>query len=293
MNQEEVHQKLTELYEFKKPFTVTFSGKKSKNINGLYKGLDNAIIIHNLNFIKDDGQINESSLMYTALHELAHHIQVTEHGQKGSRIHTKLFHSILDSLADKAESAGIYQPPIDKELNGLIKQVQGISIEIAALQRDLGRVLNKLNKACIEKGVRMEDMVKRKARISLESANKACTIAALDLPEGISADIQESIAGERDDVKRRAMALTAQSGKSVAQVKLAGTSSSPSNRKGENEFENLLLEKERLEKTIKTLQQRLKQVMEKINSDSGLKLPCVAERKNGAGIMPYKKHGVK
>jgi len=280
LNQNDVMQMLNEVHQCKEPFTVEFSGKKSRSRNGFYRPATREIVINNRNYITEDG-LNESMLMYTALHELAHHIQYTEYEQTGSRSHTKLFHSILDDLADKAEAAGIYKPVIDSELKELINEAQTISRAIANLQRDLGNVINKLHEACLAKGVRMEDLVKRKAHISLESAKKAQTIAVMDLPEGISADIQEIISSERDGVKRRAMALAAQAGKSAAQVKCVGASTAVSQTsKGEREMENLLLEKGRLERTIETLQRRLREVMKQINSDSGLRSGCAAERIN-------------
>ena len=279
MNQSDVHHQLTVLHECREAFTVTFSGKKSRRVNGIYKPFPREIIIHSLNFEKDGIQ-NESLLMYTAMHELAHHIQYTEYGFKGTRSHNKLFYSILDDLADKAEAAGVYKPAIDAELQGLIKQVQDTSNEIAMLQRDLGILLEKLNETCIEKGLRMEDVVNRKAHISMQTSKKAMKMAALDLPEGITADIQEAIVSERDNDKRKVMTAAAQAGGSVNQVKRAGSSpSSTQNSGGEKEIDNLLREKERLETQIKNLQQRLKKFMEKINSDNGLR-SSAAERRN-------------
>lgn len=279
MNQSDVLHKLKSLHECKEAFTVTFSGKKSGRVNGIYKPFPREIIIHNLNFEKDGIQ-NESLLMYTAMHELSHHIQYTEYGFKGTRSHNKLFYSILDDLADKAEAACIYKPVIDAELQGLIKQAQDTSNEIAMLQRDLGKLLEKLNDACIKKGVRMEDVVNRKARISMQTTKKAMKTASLDLPGNITADIQEAIVSERDNDKRKAMTAAAQAGRSVNQIKRAGSSpSSAQNNSGEKEIDNLLQEKERIETQIKNLQQRLKKIIEKINSDNALRISA-AERRN-------------
>ena len=270
MTQVDVQKQLITLHECKEAFTVTFSEKKSRKVNGIYKPFNCEIIIHNCNFL------NESALMYTAMHELAHHIQHTEYGQRGARSHTKLFHAILDDLADKAEAAGVYKPVWDAELEGLMSEAKQISREIAKLQRELGTVLHKLNTACHEKGVRFEDVVKRKIQISPETAKKACTIATIDIPHDISADLQEAVAGERDVDKRRAMIAAAQSGGSVAQVKRV--TSSTSLGEAESETDRLLREKERLEKIIAELHRRLARIMEKLNTDSGLRAPCAAER---------------
>jgi hypothetical protein len=260
---------LVRLHECREPFSVVFSGRKNGQVNGTYTWASRTITIHDRNFTGDDGDVRESPLLYTAMHELAHHIQWTEHGQKGARCHTKLFHAILDGLADKAEGLGLYHAAMDAELQVLVDEARMISEEIARLQRELGAVLGKLNMACESKGVRFEDVLKRKVRVSTETAQKAARMRALDLPEGTGADIQEAIAGERDEDKRRAMAAAAQAGKSVAQVKLAGSSPSPPSR--DTETEKLLREKGRLEKTIATLQRRL-------NTPGGLSPPCAAER---------------
>ena len=277
MNQDDVYQKLEEIYKCKKSFTLIFSGKKSKVKNGFYRPGTFEITINNKNFLDQENQLNESLLMYTAMHELAHHIQFTEHGQKGTRCHTQLFYAIMDMLADKAEEKGIYKPVIDGELEELLTEAEVLSNKIARLQIDLGKVLGKIETACFKKGVRYEDMIKRKALICMDTAKKYSRMACLDLPKDISADIQEAIASERDNDKRRAMTAAAQAGKSFAQVKHVGTSSSSTkNNKGESEMENLLHEKKRLENTINNLQQRLKEVIKQINK---MDYYCQAQRK--------------
>ena len=263
MNQEDVFQQLNKLHKCKEPFTLVFSEKKCKNKNGYYSPGEYKITINNKNFINQEGELNGTLLMYTAIHELAHHIQFTEHKQKGIRCHTQLFYAILDMLADKAEEMEIYKPVIDHELEELLTEAEVISQKIARLQIELGKVLEKINSACIKKGVRYEDMVKRKAFICMDTVKKCTRMASLDLPNNISADVQAVIAGERDNDKRKVMTIAAQAGKSAAQVKYAGGNNTTSSKsKGESEMDNLLLEKGRLENQIKNLQTRLKRVME-------------------------------
>lgn len=277
MTQEETYNRLVKLHECKEPFVVTFSGKKRKSRNGTYQLFKKLITINERNFNEDEA--GDNLLFYTAMHELAHHVQMTEYGQTGSRSHTKLFHAILDDLADKAEELGIYRSRVldDVELENLIREAQTITREIAKLQRELGTVLGKLQNACIRKDVRYEDVVKRGIKISLETEKKSRMVAAVDFPENVSADVQEIIAGERDEEKRNAMSAAAKAGKSAAQVKNAGTPR-PSG-KGGGETESLLLEKERLEKAIENLQRRLREVMARLNT-GGLRAPCAAERRN-------------
>ena len=71
MNQQQVVERLLELDNDVEDFIVTFTGKKSKKVDGLYKPGNKEIILHNKNFSDDN------SLIYTAIHEFAHHIQFT------------------------------------------------------------------------------------------------------------------------------------------------------------------------------------------------------------------------
>ena len=71
MNQDQVKEKLSKLYDCKHEFTVVFSGKKTGKVNGLYKHPGSEIIIHNRNFVDGNGKQNDMLLMFTAIHELA------------------------------------------------------------------------------------------------------------------------------------------------------------------------------------------------------------------------------
>jgi hypothetical protein len=160
MNQDSIKKNLLELHECAEDFTVIFSGKKIKTINGLYKPEKNEIIIHNLNF--ENNETGDNLLFYTAMHELAHHIQFTEHKQKSARSHTQLFYSILDDLADIAEEKKLYTIGVDEETRKLIDEARDVSCKIAELQRKLGAVLLRLNEVCREKGIRFDDVIERK-----------------------------------------------------------------------------------------------------------------------------------
>jgi len=127
MTQEEVYTRLAKLHKCEKPFVVTFSGRKRKNVNGTYRSFNNLITINERNF--SDDEVGDNLLFYTAMHELAHHIQMTEYGQTGRRAHTKLFNMILDDLADKAQELGFYHS-YSVELEKLIGEAQTITRQI-------------------------------------------------------------------------------------------------------------------------------------------------------------------
>jgi hypothetical protein len=259
MTPEQVKENLLKLYTCAEGFTLEFSGKKNRRINGLYYPVFAKIFINNRNF--EEGEAGDNLLFYTAMHELAHHIQHTEHHQHGSRCHTKLFYSILDGLADKAEKAGLYRYDADPQIKKLADEAAKISAQIAALQRSLGGVLNKLHGACLRKGVRYEDVVKRKVKLSARTERKLQKIAALGLSDGVGFETQEVIAGAKNDESRAAMIKAADEGKSVDQVKQSGSGT----KTEPDEMGALVKEKDRINATIANLTRRLAAVVKRIN----------------------------
>ena len=264
MNQDIVKKNLLKLHNCEEEFTVIFSGKKSNKVNGLYKTGKREIIIHNRNFANDEAGNN--LLFYTAIHELAHHIQFTEHKKKSCRTHTSLFYAIMNDLADIAEKKGLYKVVMDAATEKLVKEAHELSCQIAAIQKKLGKVLFKLEEKCVETGIRYEDVIDRKAQISLNTAKKARKAFVIDIPENLSADIQEAVLRENDEDVQQEMINAGQKGKSVEQVKRVKTNSVVN----EDETESLLKEKKRLTRTIDTLQRRLDEVVEHLESKGEL-----------------------
>ena len=154
----------------------------------------------------------------------------------------------------------MYRYDADPELKTLIDEAAKISSEIAALQRQLGSVLHNLHFACEKKGVRYEDVLKRKAKMTMSTGCKMMRAAGLNLPEGTGFEIQETIAAAKNIEKREAMMQAAKDGKSVSQVKQAGTVQ----KEEPDETEALAAEKTRIEKTIERLKRRLDAIIERI-----------------------------
>ena len=254
---------LLKLYECKVPFVFEFSQKKSTRINGLYYPKEQRIVINNKNF-KETIE-GDNLLFYTAMHELAHHIQFTERGHISGRSHTKLFWSILDDLAQAAEAAGLYRYDADAEVKKLIGEAEKISLQIAELQRELGTVLNKLHNVCLSKGVRYDDVLKRKVKLSARVGKKMVKISALNLDKNLSIgfETQEAIAAAGSIEEREAMLEAAAEGKSVNQVKTAAHTNRGG---GENELETLTNERSRITRTIESLKKRLNNVIKRIDA---------------------------
>jgi Zn-dependent peptidase ImmA (M78 family) len=69
MNQDAVKKMLLDIERATMDFSVVFTGKKSKKVNGLYKYDTFEILLHNKNFSTD------GELVYTAIHEYTHHLE--------------------------------------------------------------------------------------------------------------------------------------------------------------------------------------------------------------------------
>jgi hypothetical protein len=258
MNQDTVKEKLQSIHESPIEYAVMFSMKKSKMVNGLYKFVTKEIVIHNKNFVDDEGKQNETLLMFTAIHELAHHGMDAEKGNKGSRPHTQDFWATFHSLLDITEKKGVYHAEIDADTQKLIDNARAISGQIADLQRTLGRVLLDIGKSCRESGLRTEDVIERKAQISKQSTKVA--VAAYEMgDQGVGADIQTEAAKQRDEYSRAAVIAAGHMGKSVVQAKKSASRSKPTplSTGVEDEMVALLREKRRIERTVGSLTHRL------------------------------------
>jgi hypothetical protein len=267
MNQDMVKELLQKLHESPAEYNVIFSGKKSKKVNGLYKwGMDKTpeIIIHNRNFVDDWGTQNENLLMFTAIHELTHHILITENGKKSARAHSQLFWATFHDLVDKAETAGIYRPEIDVDTQKVIEEAREISKKIAELQRQLGQVLLRAQEVCKAKGLRFEDVMERRAQIS-QSTMKS-SVAAYNMgDQDVGSDIQAEAAKQRNEDKRDAIIAAGHEGKSVVQAKKATTSPVRAPN-GDDEAITLMKEKRRIERTIESLTHRLEELNEQLKA---------------------------
>jgi hypothetical protein len=260
MDQEDVKEKLRAVYESFVDYTVIFSGKKSDKVNGLYKPGTKEIIIHNKNFVDGEGRQNENLPLYTAIHELAHHVMFAEKGRKNSRAHSQEFWATFYNLLDAAEEKGIYRAEIDGGTQKLIEEARAISLKIAELQRELGRVIIAIGESCQKNGLRTEDVIERKAQIGKQSA--AIAVKAYNIgDQGVGIDVQTEAARQRDEGKRGAVIQAARNGKSVVQAKRSVEESKPE----EDETKTLEREKRRIETTIESLNRRLDEIKDRLN----------------------------
>ena len=270
MNQDKLKEKLLAIEDAPLDFSVIFSGKRSKKVNGLYKPETREIIIHNKNFD------NDNLMIYTAIHEYAHHLHAcAKGGHLSPRAHTAEFWAILHSLLEKAEKKKIYinvfsdvnpsAPEADsKELEKLTETIRTKYLtENGNLVKELGELLLKAQGLCKAVGGRYEDYIDRVLRIPRQAANLAVRMFQYNLNPETGADNMRFLAGIRNQEKRQAAENSLLSGKSPDTVKTAIRQ-----KPNEDEDPRLNLEKEktRLERTIVSLTKRLEEVKKELAS---------------------------
>jgi hypothetical protein len=271
VNQDQVKDLLLSVEDAPEEFSVIFSGKKSRKVNGLYKSESREIIIHNKNFSPDKNGGN--LLLYTALHEYAHHLHACSRGGTlSSRAHTSEFWTILHGLLEKAETKELYNnvftrsPELEK-LTGLIREKY--LRPNGDLVKELGRLLQKARGLCEEIGGRFEDYIDRVLCIPRLSAQTAIKMYNYDLDPSLGADNMRFLAGIRNENDRAGAEQALLAGKSPDSVKTTVWRGGPGGSafSSSNEDPKLKLEKEkiRLTKTIATLSRRLEEVKEELN----------------------------
>jgi hypothetical protein len=265
MNQSDAKEKLLAIEDAPLDFSVVFSGKKSKKVNGLYKPQNREIIIHNRNFSGED-----NLLMYTAIHEYAHHLHAcSKGGHLSARAHTAEFWAIFHGLLEKAESKGIYKnlfhgsKELD-ELTGTIKEKY--LTENGNLMKGLGQLLLKARDLCEAIGGRYEDYIDRVLCIPRQAANLAVRMHEYNLNSETGADNMRFLAGITNEEKRMAAENALLAGKSPDSVKIALRQGQSSGSEDDDPRLSLEKEKLRLERTIASLSKRLEEVEKALQS---------------------------
>jgi len=262
MNQDAVKQKLLSIEDAPLEFSLIYSGKKSSKVNGLYKPASREIIIHNRNFQPDD--TGQNLLLYTAIHEYAHHLHACSRGGTlSARAHNTEFWAIFHALLEKAEKKKIYSDVFtaSPELLKLTEVIREKYLKNnGELVKEMGKHLIKAHNLCTDIGVRFEDYVDRMLRIPRTAANTAIKMFEFDIAPEVGADNMRFLAGIRDGKERKAAESALIKGKSPDSVKIQVRN------KDKDEDPVVLLEKEktRLERTIATLSKRLDEVKKEL-----------------------------
>lgn len=254
MNQDSARAILLDIAEPQTEFTLIFSGKESPLVNGLYKPQTREIIIHNRNFASD-GQ-----LVYTAIHEYAHHLHCERRGGLSSgRAHTNEFWEIFHDLLVAAEAKGHYRNLFESEAEfvELTRRIRGACIaENGRVMLEFGRLMIEAQALCRKFKARFEDYVDRALGVPRATAASAAKAAVYQVDPDVGWDGMRMAAGIRDPALRAEALDALRGGASPAAVKSRFAASRPP----EETPERLAKEKERLERTINSLRERLGEV---------------------------------
>ncbi|MGI5099997.1 hypothetical protein E4N70_09200 [Treponema vincentii] len=261
MNQDQVKEILLQIEESELEFSVTFTGKASKKVNGLYKSDTHEILLHNKNFSVDN------ELLYTAIHEYTHHRLCELDGTRSGRVHTQRFWSYFHRLLQKAEKKGLYKITLEEspellELTDTIRTT--IMAEDGKLMKELGRLLSKARVLCKQAGVRYEDYIDRVLCLPRASAATIEKIHAFDVKPELGYEAMKVVANISNPDKRAAAEELFLHNNSPAFVR-DSVKTKPQDEDPRRKLEN---EKRRIERTIISLQARLSEL-----EDTLAKLP--------------------
>ena len=253
MNQDQVKEILLQIEESELEFSVTFTGKASKKVNGLYKSDTHEILLHNKNFSVDN------ELLYTAIHEYTHHRLCELDGTRSGRVHTQRFWSYFHRLLQKAEEKGLYKIAMEEspellELTDTIRTT--IMAEDGKLMKELGRLLSKARVLCKQAGVRYEDYIDRVLCLPRASAATIEKIHAFDVKPELGYEAMKVVANIANPDKRAAAEELFLQKHSPAFVR-DSVKNKPQDEDPRRKLEN---EKRRIERTIISLQARLSEL---------------------------------
>ena len=239
-------------------FTVILSGKKSRKVHGLYKPDTREIIIHNRNFT------NDNELMYTAIHEYAHHLQFTTSPTPiSARTHTTAFWNLLHTLLFEAEAKGMYTNPFEgiEEFRALTREIRSRFLEgSGTLMKELGRLLVQAHELCEKHGTSYSDYLDRVLALPRTSANVIVKAHTMDLDPRVGFENMRSLVSIRDDRSRGQAQEELRAGHTPDMVK-AKYVATPSPK---NARDALQVERERIEKSIDRMKKRLKEIEKRI-----------------------------
>ena len=265
MNQDQVKNKLVKLAEVP-DFSVIFSGKKSSKVDGLYKPESREIIIHNHNMTGDH------DLMYTAIHEFAHHVHCCTSGIPVSgRCHTSQFWAVFHDLLKKAEKKKIYSNPFktDEEFVKLTAEIRENYIKKnGQLMKKLGSLLFKARDLCLKKHLSFDDYSDRELNLHRSIAKTVIKLNSYDISPEIGYENMKTVAAVANHEKRTEVEKEFLKHESPDLVKIIAKGHTDLTDDEVDPVTKLEAEKMKIEKTISTLKKKLADVEKRITEIS-------------------------
>jgi hypothetical protein len=266
MNQEQIREKLLQIRDTDEYFTVILSGKKSRKVDGLYKAESREIILHNKNFAGDN------ELMYTAIHEYAHHLQFTSSPiPVSTRAHTTHFFSLFHSLLYEAEALGIYANPFER-IEEFVVVTRRIRDKVLAvdgqLMKELGGLLLEAQELCERHHASFHDYLDRVLRLPRAAAASIIKTRTLDLDPRPGFETMKTLSriGDPDLRKEAEQALLGDKSLDMVKEQLRQARAPDGAR---DPMEQLAAEKRRLERQIERLRRRLDEIERKLEQLTG------------------------
>ena len=255
MNQTQVKDILLSLKDDVEEFTVIFSGKKSTKVDGLYKPSSREIIIHNRN------TEDQNAILYTAIHEFAHHVHVTSSLLTVSRrAHTKEFWAILHSLLTKAETLKVYSNKFKTEADfqSLTRDIkEKFILKNGELMKEFGKLLLKAYNLCTKYDMSFDDYVDRELGLGRTNAKQIMGIYTEDLNPEIGYENMKTLSRIPQGKERLKAEEAFLSGSSPDSVKNRFINPSPVL---EDPVLRLQKEKLRIERSIANFNKRLVEI---------------------------------
>lgn len=260
MNQDDVKKILLEIEDTQLEFSVIFTGKKSRKVNGLYKMDAHEILLHNKNFSTDN------ELLYTAIHEYTHHkICEQENGLYKPRAHSPRFWGLFHRLLEKAEEKGLYRLDIQDspELLAITDEIKNTLLtQDGKIIKRIGELLIRARPLCEKAGVRYEDYIDRILCLPRAAGTAIEKIQAYDINPALGYENMKQISkisSEERREKAEEMFLQNKSAPYIQDFLRQQRNPTPVDKRTELERE-----KNRIEKTIKSLQERLTVVTDQL-----------------------------
>lgn len=254
MNQDQLKSLLLRLEEPTEDFSLIFSGKKSKKVDGLYYPDTAEIIIHNRNMERDD------ELVYTAVHEYAHHLIAAKRGKTG-RSHTREFWAVFHRLLEQAEEQGIYANPLraDTELHEIAERLRREYLqEEGERMLAFGRLLLEAMQICRERRYSFDDFVDRELGLHRTVAKTLIRSYREDIPSDLGYENMKSLLRIKDPIQRIEAAQELREGRSPDMVYQNFSGRSAPEVK--DEVVELEKEKRRIERSLQRLSRRLEEI---------------------------------
>jgi len=260
MNQSQIIDKLILLDNSVENFVLTLSGKSSSKVDGLYKPDSKEIIIHNKN------HANDNQLMYTAIHEFAHHIQFTRSSKPvSSRSHTIDFWNILHTLLNKAEKLGIYTNVFEKEdeFKNLTKEIKNNYLsKNGEIMKNMASLLVKAHELCVKYHTSFDDYMDRILGLHRNTAKTVMKFQNLKVDPQMGYEKMKMIASVKDEDVRNNVQKAFIEGQTQDSVKAMLKPPVLF----EDRFDRLMKEKDRLEKLLENVTVKLDKIEKEIKS---------------------------